>query len=73
MPHNQSRAIDKAGKATAPFFVRPIRREALEGTEYDFRQPKRIGSIKLDHAFTDLEWDADGLARVELAAHQEGH
>ena len=44
----------------------PIRREALEGTEYDFRQPKRIGSIKLDHAFTDLERDADGLARVEL-------
>ena len=44
----------------------PIRREAVEGTEYDFRQPKRIGSIKLDHAFTDLERDADGLARVEL-------
>lgn len=44
----------------------PIRREAVEGTEYDFRQPKRIDSIKLDHAFTDLERDADGLARVEL-------
>jgi aldose 1-epimerase len=38
----------------------------VEGTEYDFRQPKRVGSIKLDHAFTDLERDADGLARVEL-------
>ncbi len=38
----------------------------MEGTEYDFRRPKRIGSIKLDHAFTDLERDADGLARVEL-------
>jgi aldose 1-epimerase len=44
----------------------PIRRVAVEGTECDFRQPKRIGSIKLDHAFTDLERDADGLARVEL-------
>jgi len=44
----------------------PIRREAVEGTEYDFRQPKRIGSTKLDHAFTDLERDADGLAQVEL-------
>jgi aldose 1-epimerase len=44
----------------------PIRREAVRGTDYDFRQPKRIGSIKLDHAFTDLERDADGLARVEL-------
>jgi aldose 1-epimerase len=44
----------------------PIRREPVEGTEYDFRHPKRIGSIKLDHAFADLERDADGLARVEL-------
>jgi aldose 1-epimerase len=43
-----------------------IQKEAVEGTEYDFRQPKRIGSIKLDHAFTDLERDADGLARVKL-------
>ena len=44
----------------------PIQKEAVEGTEYDFRQPKRIGPIKLDHAFTDLERDADGLVRVEL-------
>jgi aldose 1-epimerase len=44
----------------------PIRREAVEGTDYDFRQSKQIGPIKLDHAFTDLERDADGLARVEL-------
>jgi aldose 1-epimerase len=44
----------------------PIRKEAVEGTGYDFRQPKQIGSIKLDHAFADLERDADGLARVEL-------
>jgi aldose 1-epimerase len=44
----------------------PIRRESVEGTDYDFRQPKRIGSIKLDHAFTDLERSADGVARVEL-------
>ena len=36
----------------------PIRRVAVEGTECDFRQPKRIGSIKLDHAFTDLGRDA---------------
>jgi aldose 1-epimerase len=44
----------------------PIRKEAVEETEYDFRQSKRIGSIRLDHAFTDLERDADGIARVEL-------
>src|SRR5260370_37524206 len=50
----------------------PIRREAVEGTEYDFRQLKRIGSIKLDHAFTDFERDADGLARVELRDSDPG-
>jgi aldose 1-epimerase len=45
----------------------PIQREAVEGTDYDFRRSKRIGSIKLDHAFTDLKRGSDGLARVEPA------
>jgi aldose 1-epimerase len=44
----------------------PIGIEAVEATEYDFQQPRRIGSTTLDHAFTDLERDDDGLARVEL-------
>ena len=45
---------------------RPISTDAVEDTEYDFQQPRRIGSTTLDHAFTDLERDHDGLARVEL-------
>jgi aldose 1-epimerase len=44
----------------------PIGREAVQGTEYDFQQPRRIGSMTLDHAFTELERDQNGLARVEL-------
>jgi aldose 1-epimerase len=44
----------------------PVGSESVEGTEYDFQQPRRIGSTKLDHAFTDLKRDQDGLARVEL-------
>jgi aldose 1-epimerase len=40
--------------------------EAVAGTEYDFRRPRRIGSTKLDHAFTDLERDEHDLGRVEL-------
>jgi aldose 1-epimerase len=44
----------------------PIGAEAVEGTEYNFRKPRRIGSTVLDHAFTNLERDQDGLARVEL-------
>ncbi len=50
----------------------PIGREGVAGTAYDFRQPRRIGSIKLDHAFTDLERDPDGIARVELRDANRG-
>jgi len=44
----------------------PVGSEPVEGTEYDFRRPRPIGTAKLDHAFTDLESDDDGLASVEL-------
>jgi aldose 1-epimerase len=44
----------------------PVAPEAVGGTEYDFLQPRRIGSTRLDHAFTDLERDQDGFASVEL-------
>jgi aldose 1-epimerase len=50
----------------------PTGKEAVEGTEYDFRKPMRIGSTTLDHAFTDLERDQDGLARVELRDPDHG-
>jgi aldose 1-epimerase len=45
----------------------PVSAISVEGTDQDFRRPRRIGSTKLDHAFTDLERGPDGLARVELA------
>ena len=44
----------------------PVGREAVEGTEYDFRVPRPIGATRLDHCFTDLERGDDGLARVTL-------
>jgi len=44
----------------------PVGSEPVEGTEYDFRRPRPIGTAKLDHAFTDLESDGDGLASVGL-------
>jgi aldose 1-epimerase len=50
----------------------PMGKEAVEGTEYDFRKPRRIGSTMLDHAFTHLERDEDGLARVELQDPEHG-
>jgi len=44
----------------------PVGRQSVDGTELDFREPRPIGAVRLDHCFTDLERDADGRARVEL-------
>jgi aldose 1-epimerase len=35
-------------------------------TDYDFRTRRAIGGLVLDNAFSDLEREADGVARVEL-------
>ena len=50
----------------------PIGTQAVAHTEYDFQTPRRIGATRLDHAFTDLERDAEGLARVELRDPDHG-
>ena len=50
----------------------PVGTQAVQDTEYDFRQPRQIGSTTMDHAFTDLVRDEDGLARVELRDPDNG-
>jgi aldose 1-epimerase len=50
----------------------PIGAESVDNTKYDFRKPRRIGPTMLDHAFTDLERDENGLARVELRDPDRG-
>jgi aldose 1-epimerase len=44
----------------------PVGREAVDGTEYDFRVPRPTGATRLDDCFTDLERGDDGRARVTL-------
>lgn len=44
----------------------PMGSEPVEGTEYDFRAGRTIGTTVLDNAYTDLERGADGRARVSL-------
>ena len=44
----------------------PIGRQSVDGTELDFRTSKPLGSVQLDHCFTDLVRDGDGRARIEL-------
>jgi len=44
----------------------PTGREPVAGTDFDFRDPRTVGDLELDTAFTDLERGPDGLARVEF-------
>jgi aldose 1-epimerase len=50
----------------------PLDAAPVEGTEYDFRRPRPIGSTRLDHAFTGLVREEDGLARVALGGLRPG-
>jgi aldose 1-epimerase len=38
----------------------------VAGTEFDFRAARKLGDTRLDHAFTGLQRDGDGLAWVRL-------
>jgi aldose 1-epimerase len=44
----------------------PLGRVAVDGTEFDFREPRPIGPTELNTAYTDLERDAGGTARLSL-------
>jgi aldose 1-epimerase len=44
----------------------------VAGSEFDFRAPRKLGDIRLDHAFTGLRREPDGLAWVRLSAGAGG-
>ncbi len=46
----------------------PVSTEDVTGTAFDFRTGRRIGDLRVDYAFTDLDRDADGRAWVSLTA-----
>lgn len=50
----------------------PTEHEDVGGTDYDFREARPIGPVVLDHAFGDLERDADGIATVTLRGPSGG-
>jgi aldose 1-epimerase len=50
----------------------PVRTEAVDGTEYDFRAGRTIGGTVLDNGYTRLERDIDGRARVLLDDPEDG-
>lgn len=44
----------------------PIGREPVEGTDFDFLEPRGLGEARIDHAFTDLARDDEGRAWTRL-------
>ncbi|MCW2962730.1 MAG: aldose epimerase [Thermoleophilia bacterium] len=46
----------------------PLAPEPTRGTSFDLREPRPLGDLQLDTAFTDLDRDADGHAIVRLLA-----
>jgi aldose 1-epimerase len=45
----------------------PTGSEVVDGTAFDFLAGRELGTTRLDTGYTDLERDADGLARVRLS------
>ncbi|WP_369141138.1 aldose 1-epimerase family protein [Modestobacter versicolor] len=45
----------------------PVGSAEVAGTPYDLRAGRLVGDLVIDHCFTDLERDADGLAWVRFA------
>lgn len=46
-----------------PLGLRPVE---IDADRFDFREPRRLGPVDVDHAYTDLDRDADGTATVRL-------
>jgi aldose 1-epimerase len=44
----------------------PLGARRVEGSDFDFRRPRRIGAVRIDHAFSDLGFDGAGSARLVL-------
>jgi aldose 1-epimerase len=56
---------DRVMEVTADRLV-PVGLLPVAGTGLDFRRRRRIGSVEIDHAFTDLVPGRDGLLRVRV-------
>ncbi|GAB3268068.1 aldose 1-epimerase family protein [Sinomonas notoginsengisoli] len=44
----------------------PLGLRRVAGHPFDFCEPRPIGSVEIDHAFTGVRFDSDGMARVTL-------
>lgn len=44
----------------------PVGMRQVDGDPFDFRSPRTLGQVKIDHAFTGISRDGAGLARVRV-------
>jgi aldose 1-epimerase len=44
----------------------PVGMRSVDRHEFDFRSPRRLGPVKIDHAFTGIARGSDGRARVRV-------
>ena len=44
----------------------PVGMKSVEQHDFDFRSPRRLGPLKIDHAFTSVSRDGQGRARVRV-------
>lgn len=58
--------------AVTPDRLVPLDVEDVESAGFDFRSPRQLGDIFIDHAFTGLQTDGDGVARVHVRAADGG-
>jgi aldose 1-epimerase len=65
LPAARWQPADQRGIPTGPT-------EDVSGTPFDFRSPRPIGDVRLDHAFTALHRGQDGRVRVRLTGPQGG-
>jgi aldose 1-epimerase len=67
-PTVDSLVLRAPGRIVTHFDARglPVGTGPVDGTDHDFREPRAIGTTKLDNAYTGLARDSAGLARVEL-------
>ncbi|MEU8240673.1 aldose 1-epimerase family protein [Actinoplanes missouriensis] len=50
----------------------PLGANKVAGTEFDYNEPRRIGSAVLDTTFGDIDFDADGITAVTLSSADAG-
>jgi len=65
-------SLPAATRSLADERLLPVGQEALDGTAYDFRVGRPLRDTVLNHAFTDLDRDADGIATTTLRDPESG-